>query len=46
MKAVYEELGLTGTGGGEGDSRKIDASPTYVRVLVVMASLLDKLKKK
>ena len=46
VKKVYSELGLTGTGGsGTGDNLQIDASPTFVRFLVVISSLLDKLKK-
>lgn len=40
VEEVYTRLGLLGTG-GEGEDTQIDASETYVRVLVVIDKLLD-----
>ena len=42
VEQVYRQLELAGTG-GSGEDTRIDASATYVRTLVVMAKLLDKL---
>ncbi|MGI6254833.1 MAG: glycoside hydrolase family 25 protein [Acutalibacter sp.] len=44
VKQVYQELELAGTG-GSGDSTRIDASETYVRTLVVIAKVLDKMSQ-
>lgn len=42
VSQVYQELGLSGTGG---DGTQIDASDTYVRALTVIAKVLDKLNE-
>ena len=42
VEQVYQELGLQGTGGA-GQELQIDAGDLYVRVLTVIAKVLDKL---
>lgn len=42
VEQVYRELGLSGTGGG-GQATRIDAGETYVRCLLVIARVLEKL---
>ena len=43
VEQVYQELGLQGTGGA-GQELQIDAGDLYVRVLTVIAKVLDKLE--
>ena len=45
VEQVYRELELGGTGAGSDEQLRIDASATYVRVLVVLARLLEKLRE-
>ncbi len=44
VEQVYRELKLAGTG-GSGDQTRIEASETYVRALVVIAKVLDKMSQ-
>lgn len=43
VEEVYRRLELTGSGTGGEDNTQIDASPTYVRVLVVLHRLMEAL---
>ncbi len=45
VEQVYRELGLKGTG-GSGEGLEVNAGDLYVRVLTVIARLLDKLEEK
>lgn len=45
VEEVYRQLELTGSGTKESDSTQIDASPTYVRMLVVLHRLMEALEK-
>lgn len=43
VEQVYGELQLAGTGGGTGGNTKIDASDTYLRMIHIVAKLLDRI---
>lgn len=45
VEEVYRQLELTGSAAKESDSTQIDASPTYVRMLVVLHRLMEALEK-
>lgn len=44
VERVYRELGLTGTGPA-GEPLRLDASPTYVRTLTVIARVLEEISR-
>ena len=46
VQQVYDDLELTGTENKENGTIRIDASPTYVRALYVIAKVLDRMDEK